>query len=828
MTTTSSGIAAASGVQDQTSLANVQTSVIVTGGGEGAAVVQNSNSAAINDRGAAIAQSGLSNVQDVAVTGGTSTFSNGSSAMPRANSGSAFAIGLIAQNNLTNIARAAVLVNGSNHADISVQSTNGVAITNSAGARAVSGAALSTVAKGQTLQASAVVNANPRLAITPPLARQPGIVRSNNLSSTGLSVSNVSRGALSSTVNGPTGPVSITQYGNATITNSGQATSISTDACIGNSCPPANGSGEGAAGQTPTKGLPSIVHASSGSASAVGLQAQNSVNTSANVNVHIGGSNFGIIHVIVQTISALINWGDAETQSGIAAATSGTPMTSSQSASPGSNVVPGSALAISGDVGATGATVTNQVNLSSSASVLVNGNNFNPIQVLVQLVVNIANRGIGSALSGSARATSYPAIPGDTGRPSGAALTAPIGLTTSATSGSAQAIGLQAQNQIDLSSDVSIDVTGSNYAPIDVYVVLGTQLANTGQASASTGQALASSSALSPASASNNGGTAADSASPGSTIGTMTTAPLPSDTLSGRAFNGPLTRSRTGNAQTSSVETTVYATNQQGSVASTPGSLKRTATNTADYLVQTRGQTSVVSGGASTGPIPIPPQISAQGSAPKPIPSGVAVLPSRASPQGSGIIILHRVPAPSTDNGGSGGPESTIGSLGSSTNGQPQAGSGNLLTDVTLWSTLPDPGLPLMPRPRLPTYRGQPVSRQNGQTATEMDTLAIIGEPSEAPMPGARLVTRTTPPDQVISRSDVAESLPGQATAPVVTTVRPEPLAVPASSRDKPTTTFIVAGILLAMALAAIRFGWRRRLWLVALVKSSLFLIHLP
>lgn len=742
----------------------------------------NSNDATVKDSGAAIAQSGLSNVQGPVTSGGTKQQNSHDAS---AASGGAVATGLIAQNSVTNVARASVRVNGENHANITVQSSNSVAVTNTGVASATSGMALTATNGGSDLHASALVSSPSTKVIGPRRTYATSWPTSSDVANTGLRVSNVSNANLKTTVSGASGPVNITQAGNVTITNDGQAGGTTAGTCAGASCYTTSIS------QSLTLRPSGSTQAKSGSASAVGSQVQNTVNTNADVNVHVQGSNYGVIHVVVQTITGIINWGSAAAQSGVAAITGG-----ASPSGPSGGASAGQVQATSGNVQVTGASVSNQVRLSSSTSIHLNGDNFNPIHVLVTFLVNLANHGVASAVSGSAQADAQHAPLNGATTPSGTSSTSAASAPVSATSGSASALGLQAQNLVDLASNLSIDISGSNYAPIEVEIVFGTQIENSGQAQATSGQAQVSSTSSPPASPSTTTTSSPPPPAP-TTLATATTALASATTAAASAAaSESLIQSRTGSSTASSVVSSVNAINQQVSSVSAPGSRNAVATNSATFQVQTRGQASAVTGNASTGPIPTPASV-----------SGLATV-SRGL---NGRITLQREPGPNGHYG------LTVGST-----GQSQASAVDSSVDLGLWGTLPEPGLPLMPDPVLPASRARQSSQQ---TATStLYPVGIIEGPGEAAMPDAML--RSPSGNQSSTVTAPAGSAAGPRTSPADTPARP--IAAPVPSRENPTERLIVVGLLLVAAAAAAGFGWRRRAWLAGRLGSSLPLIHLP
>ena len=127
--------------------------------------------------------------------------------------------------------------------------------------------------------------------------------------------------------------------------------------------------------------------------------------------------------------------------------------------------------ASSGSAAATGAQVQNTVDLRSSAAVRVQGNNYNPIQIILNLAANLVNWGAGLASSGDAQSTANG--PG------------------SATSGGASAVGLQVLNLVTMWASATVDIEGNNYAPIVVEIHFKTNIDNRGVAIANSGNVAA-------------------------------------------------------------------------------------------------------------------------------------------------------------------------------------------------------------------------------------------------------------------------------------------------------------------------------------------------
>ncbi|MGH2461587.1 MAG: beta strand repeat-containing protein, partial [Chloroflexota bacterium] len=790
-TVASSGNVVSRGAVAQTSLNNSQVSGAVTGGGTAPVVVQNTSSAEVDDVGSALGQTGLANAQGAALGTVGSPTTGSASPGSSATSGDATASGLSAQNSVTNSALAGVVVAGANHASVTVSSQNQVTVSDVGSSSATSGAALANRAATSAPSASA---RRPTSAFAS--ATMPGLVRvSAPVSSTGLNAVNAAQGALATTSTArPTGPLTVAHTSGVTMSNVGSASGTTASACSGFGCdlPAASLTNRGLGGATAPLPSPGASQANSGAASAQGLAAQNVVNTQAKVSVQVNGANYGIINVVIQTITSIVNWGTASAQSGDASAVAANSAAPSIAASP---LVPLNAT--TGSVQVTGASVSNQVGLSSSVSITTPGDNDNPIVVLVRLLANLANRGTSQAFSGTAQ--SFGQSPGTNAAPTGA------------TSGSVAATGLQAQNQVDLSSDVSINIGGSNYAPIDVYVVLGTQIDNQGQALAVSGDARASAgtAAASPAlaaSTSSASGIASPALSAPATVG-----------QSSDAANTGLASAASGSGAASGVVSAISVANAQIGGVSSPG-LSRAALNSASYLFNTRGLASLTTGSSSSGPLPV-------GSA-----TGRATVPSPATPRqvggtsgrgaggssgtivanpGQGASVAPSLPNPSNLLPGRDGSPSPVVSLGRD------------LARLGLWSVLPDPDATLMPGQAARRSSRAPRVQAAAPTAT-VSTSAIELQLMPELVPDA-------PPQSLAARA--------AATAPNAS-VRAAPLAAPITrssptastaplTREAPVNVTLILALVLAALVGLGTVAWRRRVPVAQLARSALGSISL-
>ncbi|MBV9356820.1 MAG: hypothetical protein JO023_15005 [Chloroflexi bacterium] len=423
---------------------NLQTGVAVAGGGAGAVGVANSSTLNVADAGGAQAGSGMAvALSPTAVAGATSTAGGGPVV---ADSGAAMANGVSAQNNVTNQANAVARVGAANQATVTVSSSNTVNITNqgqanaqSGDAWAVNGGSVPSMALTQTVAAGSSPTSSAVSATA--LANQAGVSNAN--------AANLTTGAGSPS---NTTALNVGQSETVTGTSAGTATVTSGAACGAVACAAA-GSGAGttvaAAGSTA---------AVSGSAQAQGVIANNTVNTNAQARVQVAGQNFSPIQIVINSVTNIVNAGSASAGTGSAIAGGGSTSTSGA----GGN-------ASSGNIQVTGADVNNQINLSSSAAVHVAGDNYNPINVVLNFIVSLVNQGSADGQSGDAQS-------GQNG--SGNA---------SAQSGSVNALGLRAINLVNLWASASVDIDGNNYAPIYVYIGFDTTIYNVGTARAMSG-----------------------------------------------------------------------------------------------------------------------------------------------------------------------------------------------------------------------------------------------------------------------------------------------------------------------------------------------------
>jgi hypothetical protein len=457
--------------QAQTSSTNVQLAAGSVGGGSGTLAVSNEHSSTVTDSSSASASSGNSVALAPTVGPGTPL----PAGVTTAASGNSSAVGVVAQNTVGNTTVGGVQVGGQNQAAVNLTSRSSVTVTDTSATEAQSGQAWA-MAEGAAGSPSGVSTP----VVGTAASGTPGAV-----TATGLVSSNTLASAIVSTVTVPTAnatphPVAISADQTVNVKAGGAAVASSSAV-----------SSTAAASGTPNAA------AQSGSADAQGLAAQNTVNTTAAVSVHVGGENFAPIQVIVDSVARIFNWGAASSTSGSATASN------AATGAAGS----GGGSATSGSTQATGAQIQNNVDLRASAAVKVAGDNHNPITIALNLTANLINWGIGLAQSGDAQGG---------------------GQGGSATSGVSSASGLQVSNLVNMWADAAVDIEGNNYAPITIYIRFGTNIENYGAADARSGNVAAGSGGAATASITQptTGGTAAGAASGTSTgaAGTVGTA----------------------------------------------------------------------------------------------------------------------------------------------------------------------------------------------------------------------------------------------------------------------------------------------------------------
>ncbi|MBV9895882.1 MAG: hypothetical protein JO020_17090 [Chloroflexi bacterium] len=405
-------------------------------GGTGSVTATNAHLSQVQETGSATSRSGNS----IALAPTPAPGASPAPGITTASSGAASSTGVLAQNTVSNTQAGAVAVQGQSQAPVAVTALSGATINDTAASLAQS---------GQAWAVAAGANGAPSNVKTPVVTG--GAPNSVSVSTTGLSAANTVSTSSNATVtvpgsSAPTAPINVQPSDSVSIVNGASATAASGSTGIASGGAPLTAAGVQAA------------RAASGATSAEGVVAQNTVNTNARVSVDVHGQNFAPIQVVINSLTQILNWGAATASSGDATATGNGGGTTSQS----------STKASSGDVQVTGATVQNTVNMQTSASVHVTGDNHSPINVMLNLAADLLNWGLGAGQSGDAQAGG-------------------AGGGGTASSGRVSATGLQVVNLVNMWADASVEVDGNNYAPITVIIDFNTRIRNYGAASAASG-----------------------------------------------------------------------------------------------------------------------------------------------------------------------------------------------------------------------------------------------------------------------------------------------------------------------------------------------------
>ena len=202
--------------------------------------------------------------------------------------------------------------------------------------------------------------------------------------------------------------------------------------------------------------------------SATGTTLQNNVALSANATLTVPlGATPSAIKLQSNQAVTIAAGGAASAASGAACATAGCPIAATAPAAAGAN-------AASGAANAQGVVAQNTVNTNANASVRVGGQNYAPITVIINNITQIFNWGGAVATTGDTTA-------------GGGAAGAPA--ATQAASGSAQAIGAQVQNTVNINASAAVHVLGDNHNPIDIIMNMAASMFNWGMGSAQSGDA---------------------------------------------------------------------------------------------------------------------------------------------------------------------------------------------------------------------------------------------------------------------------------------------------------------------------------------------------
>ncbi|MDQ3701305.1 MAG: hypothetical protein M3442_10330 [Chloroflexota bacterium] len=836
----------------------------------------------MTDKGVANGTSGLSAAEgaaaEMAVAGRVNATN---SSQTTAGSGAAAAIGVNAQNAVTNSSQAAVLVNGANQAPVSVVSSNKVVIQDTGTADVTSGSALG---KGgaANLSAGAVITplatatggiVNPT-ATANPVATGP---QSQASTATGLTSTNTLADAQTNAIAVPAGagaagtPVSVAINQTADVTAGGWSTANSAPTCAGAPCagatpagtaaPVAAGTAAGAAagpaGVTVTN--ETVAQSSSGAAQAQGLKAQNAVTTNGSANVHVGGNNYGVIQVVIDTVTRIVNWGRAVAGSGDATATGGAATTDLQSGAgaPMAGAANGTDMnAASGNADATGARVSNQVDLRNSTTVRVAGDNYSPIDVVVRLAVNLYNWGSGRASSGDSQAT------GQAANASGAGGGTANRSGTSATSGAANATGLDVQNVVNLGADVYVDVAGNNYGNITLRLIFDTTIHNRGEADASSGRTTANGANATTKGGGGGAGPAAgdapvvirssstsgqlqnqgavtagavggaDSNAQGTTGGTAVLKAT-SGSLKTSTSNSSETTAQSGNGTGVGVNSNVSSANSQVVGVAAPGSSDPRATNASSLKVNTDGRANIRSGDAMSQATPTPtptpaPVFNAQGNTPSFVPP---VDPPKVVP------VPTWQPDPTLDPNGNtqtltgsiwgpvrlGGEEALWNTPGQKLPVRARQPMGGYF-EVDPWSALPDPDGLAMPGGGRRSSAGDTAGGQPRDRATGM-ALVPAGTAPGGPARPDGTGTGSTLVDEAPAAiaDDTAEetaATPEETSVTKTSTINTLQAPTRSSAGGGAPWWWPIAAIL-SSVIALIAAGKRRREWLGAMLTRS-------
>ena len=827
-TCASTGNATVTGSTDATALINNQVSSVVTGGGTGATSAQNTSVNNVSSTGTALGQTGVSVAGGVPTTVAGAPIAELGTGQTNAASGAAQAAGVSSQNVVRNSSVAAVQVSGPSSAPVKVQSSHVVNVGNVGSATAASGTAVALPVA--TPAAADIVAPVPAAAISP------------ETSVGGLAIQNNVTGQTSSTTTlpgatAPSAPVEVSQVQQVAVTSGSAATAGSASVAAGGSSTATTGSATNAAGSatnaagsatnaagSTTNGAGSVTNAASGAASAVGVSAHNLVTTSANVNVQVAGQNFAPITVIIQTLTNILNSGVASATSGTAAAT-GTQLVAPSGANAGAvrQPIAAGANATSGNASALGSSVTNQASLASSAVVHVAGNNYDPINLFLGMFISLTNWGFGSATSGSAQTISGQGV---------ASVNA-----AGATTGSASAIGLQAMNDVDLQANAQVQIDGSNFAPITVWVEMQTTIDNTGQAAARSGDSLAVGQTKPHASGTGTTGAAPETGASGAAPGTgapaasarpatATPTPLPAAgvRLSGSvemsspsgAHGSSLLRASTnvdqaaappaqavaqpnaapaavaapgihawsGDAACLGTSTELAAANRQLSHVASQGGPGRGPSNASSYAISTQHDVSCQAGfaGANATPTPRP--------TPTPAPdTNRANRASLANDRTQPLLQPSAHPADDT-SARTTGPTRHTGSSGSPKSHSTIQSNGlfGSIVGIALEDAWPSPDGPLMPVQTRRVIRGAASGGEVGRSANgfgQADDVPLPNQiiPGGPPLPDQQIIARATrgaapssrPPARRGSSAAMSEAMAEDSVAQPETEDQPAP-----------------------------------------------------
>ncbi len=513
-------------------------------------------------------------------------------------------------------------VKGQNQGQIQVSTDSQVNVANVGVASAASGDSRAAGAPASVTVSSAAQPASAAPAATTTSATGGTgvlVARSGDVVAIGNSVQNTLSGeqVASRTVSGSAGSgATLTNEQSVALRNQGSANAVSGTACAQCGQAPAAASSAVPPVPAPTPGSilalnnQSVTAAASGDATAVGLVARNDVQSQSNVNVAVEGDNYGIIDVVIKFITNIVNLGRGTARSGETRAT-GAPAEVVVGPSGASGGGATGAEARSGDASAVGAKVENHVGAAAKTDVVIEGDNRSPLKIITRLFAKVFNFGSASSRTGDAAAR------GATGS----------GVNqTSARSGRADALGLDAFNDLRLNSEVNVRLKGSNYSRIDIEVYVEADVWNEAYAEALSGTAVAEGGAAragAPARASSGSAERSDerkderprtsgSSVSGATATTTPTTSAPSIARTGefvyvQARTGSTTQAGSGSASGTGVASTTILSSEQVAASNSSGSGPKSSTNTTSLDLLTLGISDVRSGCARTGTLEICP-----------------------------------------------------------------------------------------------------------------------------------------------------------------------------------------------------------------------------
>jgi hypothetical protein len=343
----------------------------------------------------------------------------------------ASALGGTTNNAIANISNITVTVGGSNEAPITARSEHEVDVRDVGLATATTASAPETSAV--TPETAPVTGGNSGTAVTTDAAVTADAAHAEMTpaSCAAHQASTTIHGQADKTVSGPAAsgaPIAIAIGQQATVTNDGTTSGVSGIRAAGGApsaaTSPTTPNGAVAAADS----APSVTGGGSGGAAAAGLAANNTVENKALVDVTIGGNNYAPINVAIRTVTTIVNVAKALVET----AAGGEPAT---------------------DATGAGAHVANDVHLDSTAVVDIAGDNHSPIKIVLDIGAELWNRGM-----------AFVGLAGD--------------------AGSTTADGLQVNNLLSLLGRASVRIEGSNYAPIDIEILLHNLIYNEGVAEA--------------------------------------------------------------------------------------------------------------------------------------------------------------------------------------------------------------------------------------------------------------------------------------------------------------------------------------------------------